>query len=93
LRYIYKYVLGPRYHVYEVTLPEKATLLSVGTCPKTGCPCVWAEVEPQALTEVRRFLTVPTGGLPGDHRWSFLGTVISPSGLVVHIYVEKEKAS
>jgi hypothetical protein len=91
VRHIYKYVLGARFDVYEVRLPEKATILSVGISPRDGLPCFWAEVEPQALTEVRRFLTVPTGGLAAGDSWDFLGTVVE-GAFVVQIYVESLRA-
>ena len=43
----------------EISMPRGAKILSVQV--QGGLPCIWAEVEPKAKLEQRRFLIVGTG--------------------------------
>lgn len=91
MRRIWKYELTERGTggVATVEMPDKAKILSVGI-DLEGRLCVWADVNPDALRETRRFVVALTGTMPPSERWQFVGTVTHAlHRLVYHVYQEK----
>lgn len=58
MRAIYKYKLTVQDTV-DLCIPEGAKILTLQM--QQGCPCIWAEVNPQAPTEERTFAIRGTG--------------------------------
>ncbi len=75
----------------ELEMPEGARVLAVGPCRQpsswmTEPLDLWAEVDPDAPLETRRFFVVGTGNpLPWIAR-RYIGTVPAEPGLIWHVY-------
>lgn len=68
----------------EFAMPKNAKVLTVQV--QLGDPCVWAEVDVGAETEIRRFRTFGTGH-PLDSGLLYIGTYQMRDGaLVFHLY-------
>lgn len=81
---IYKYEVVLE-EVFTISMPRCAFLLSVQL--QNGKPAMWAVVDPAAPTEERRFGCFGTGNpLPDGFGGTFVGTVILPVGMVVHVF-------
>lgn len=90
-RRVWKFALGARVEIsvpLVVEMPVGARIVHVDYDPKIGLPAVWAEVKATEPTEIRRLAVVMTGEMfdfaPYEPR--HLGTVVTPTGFVMHIY-------
>lgn len=87
------YIVGPletpntRPDVFKIEMPKGAGIISVGMDPASGCPAIWAIVDPDAPMEWRNFRVAGTGhDLRDDHiHGRFLGTAFC-GALVWHIF-------
>ena len=83
MRAIYKYKLSVQDTV-DLCIPEGAKILTLQM--QQGCPCIWAEVNPQAPTEERTFAIRGTGHeFLAEHTGEYIGTV-QDGALVLHAY-------
>lgn len=84
-RAVWKFALDP--YRPEVEMPQGATMLNVHE--QKGQVCVWAEVDTQAETTLRKLYAVPTGGVIPPHT-TYLGTAhfedVFGTLLVIHVY-------
>jgi hypothetical protein len=78
---IWKYSLDE--HFQEVEIPLAGKVIHVGQ--QGGAPTIWAIVDPEQQSHVRRFYVVATGGVVPTPA-VYHGTVQMPSGLVWHIF-------
>lgn len=68
----------------EVEMPTGAKLLHVAE--QHGQLCTWAEVDPDAPTEIRRFALVGTGHNVPENV-TFVGTILMMGGgILIHVY-------
>lgn len=87
-RVIYKYPIAPD---ASIPMPQGARILSVAV--QRNQPCIWALVDPQAPTEMRRFRTVATGMQFCPDELTFIGTFHGVEGwMVFHLFEVKEQA-
>lgn len=88
---IYKYSI-PDGHFPKVTLPYKASVISVGQ--QNGKLVIWCTVSPNQLDKVydQDFYVVWTGCEIPRGATYFVGTVQMPDGIVVHVYKGKTPA-
>ncbi|WP_269581880.1 DUF7352 domain-containing protein [Roseibium sp. Sym1] len=81
---IWKFTISPTDEV-SIQMPEGATVLSAGVQGETMC--LWAQVNPEKKTVVRRFYVVGTGHLMPIGSLRFIDTVQMMNGaLVFHIF-------
>lgn len=72
-----------------------AQVLSVGADPQ-GDPCLWALVDPEARPEAWFVMVawtndvIPAACLRGTR---FLGTAVTPDGLVWHVWMREKEAA
>ena len=72
--------------VFRIELPAAAKIVSVGMDPATGCPAMWAIVDPEEPAVWRTFRVAGTGhDLRGHENHFFLGTAFCKD-LVWHIF-------
>ena len=86
MRGVWKYPLGLDGHTQEHEMPVGARVLAVGM--QHNLPTMWAEVDPAADTEARRFVVFGTGHrIPTDveARLTYLGSAVSDA-FVWHVY-------
>lgn len=83
-RQVWKFPLDEPGHGQQVAMPAGATIVHVDTQHDRWC--VWAEVDPDAPTVVRRFHVAGTGQpIPPSAR--HVGTALTSSGFLVwHVY-------
>lgn len=83
IKTIWKYTLNSD---YDIKMPAGATVLSVQI--QRGEICLWALVDPYALTELRRFRIYGTGLKVPDHgNLKFIGTVQDDAEFfVLHVF-------
>ena len=89
MREIWKFeVIGD--DVFTRQMPRGATILSIAE--QRGDVCMWAEVDPEAPKETRRFRLAGTGHpMPADEKRRFIGTVLSRNGsFVFHLFEIEE---
>lgn len=85
MRTIWKFPISPA-DTIEFSMPVGAVILTLQT--QYGEPCIWAEVDDQAPTEIRKFRTYGTGHpvVPGGvHIGSYQ---LRDGALVFHVYEE-----
>lgn len=69
----------------EFPMPVGAKILHLAV--QHGDPCLWAEVDSDAPTEMRTFRTYGTGHAMGYHNQHYVGTYMVQDGaLVFHVY-------
>ena len=74
-----------------LTLPQGAKLLSVQCQGASEVPCLWTEVDPDALPQARRFSWYGTGHPLPDEPGAYIGTVQLHAGeLVFHLYARAD---
>lgn len=85
MKAIHKYNL-PVCSVFELEMPEGAQVLAFAT--QLDIPFLWALVETEAPTQLRRFRLVATGeGLPENETLVHIGTQVGIQGyLVFHLF-------
>lgn len=84
-RIIWKFHISPA-DTIEFSMPVGARILTLQT--QFGEPCIWAEVDDQAPTEIRKFRTYGTGH-PMDGDLTYVGSYqLNGGGLVFHVYEE-----
>lgn len=89
---VWKYT-APTSDTFTIDTRRGAKILSVAV--QGNALCVWAEVDPEAPAEARRFRLCGTGHpIPADEPRQFVGTVMTHSGaLVFHLFeLETPKA-
>ncbi len=81
---IYKYILETT-DLQEIVMPVGAEILCVQT--QNDTPCVWARVNPEALTCSRKFLIFGTGHDISVDPGRCVGTYqLSGGSLIFHLY-------
>ena len=88
MRVIYKYPLTLETR-QSIHMPMGAKLLSVQA--QFNCPCLWALVDPEAVTIIETIYVFGTGHQisKDEEELTFLGTVQLDGGaLVFHVYSE-----
>ncbi len=82
---IWKFTVPP-VDTSRISMPDGARVLSVHV--QQGDILLWAEVDPDAATSLRRFRLIGTGHvLPADERRRFIGTIlIRGVSLVFHLF-------
>jgi hypothetical protein len=93
-RVVWKFVMDAPTVAFDVRAPK---LVLVGMDPASSLVAVWMEVTPPGETDLVNvrgegtvlFAAVPTGGTvtPG---WHHQGSVITPGGLVWHVYADRD---
>lgn len=83
MRKIYKYQI-PNYGFSNVQMPVGAKIVAVQ--PQRGYAMMWAEVDPDAPTEERKFLIVGTGQPLTEDAKTYVGTIQDGGGFVWHVY-------
>lgn len=69
----------------EIEMPKGAEILSFQT--QYEQPCIWAIVDPEAETEMRKFRVCGTGHELSAHLGKFIGTTqVSGGRLVWHLF-------
>lgn len=71
--------------VQEIQIPKRARVLCVQL--QHGAPCLWAHVDPDNMTEVRRFRIVGTGHPAPEDVSGYIGTFqIHGGALIFHVF-------
>lgn len=88
---IWKYRLPMSAREHAIAMPGGARILSVDT--QYGQPCLWALVDPSAMTETRQFRIITTGSAEIENdayqqgRLRYVGTVLLFAGeMVLHVF-------
>jgi hypothetical protein len=82
---IWKFPLTP--DTETIKAPEGAEFLHVGIIERTGEPCLWVRVNPEAPETTYMVDLVPTGG-DVDPDFVYVGTFMVEGGLFVfHVFV------
>lgn len=84
MRAIYKYGIGLEHTL--VAMPVGARVISAGL--QDSGIVVWAIVDEHAPKEYRQFTVLGTGWGVADNidKWTFVGTIQAPNGLVWHVF-------
>lgn len=82
MKTIYKYALNRSNSVTVIEAPKGARFLSVAV--QSGAIVIWAEVDVNADLENRAIYTIGTGYPLPDGDLSFIGTVLTHNGALVH---------
>lgn len=73
-----------RQRVQDIAIPSGAEIISVGY--KDEGATIWFKCDPEAAPEMRRIEICYTGADDVPEDGKFIGTVIKPTGIVLHVF-------
>lgn len=88
MKTIWKYTLIPG-DTHKIAMPNGSQVLSVHE--QHGDICIWAEVTPGPLTDIRKFVVIGTGhSFPAEENLKYLGQAVLAKGdLIFHVFEAK----